>query len=123
MTTTETTRTKDDDEEDGRRSGRGARRGDRRANNNQKRVPPKKKGIIDYYFYVGSSKQASNYKNTVEFVINHIIKKTFDRGNDIAEALRNLSRPDTDKWKPSLQVSIAADAEVKAREDKQFKIE
>ena len=48
-----------------------------------------KKTVEDYFFYVGSSKQASNYEITAEFVVNHI-KKDFDRGNDIAEALRTL---------------------------------
>ena len=34
-----------------------------------------KKTVEDYFFYVGSSKQASDYKITAEFVVNHI-KKT-----------------------------------------------
>ncbi len=70
------------------RSGRGGR-------GNSGRGKPKhqqtKKTIEDYYFYVGSTKQASDYKTTAEFIINHI-KKTFDRGNDIAEALRMLTK-------------------------------
>ena len=36
-----------------------------------------KKTIEDYFFYVGSSKQASDYEITTEYVINHI-KKLFD---------------------------------------------
>ena len=43
----------------------------------------RKKTIKEYYFYVGSSKQASDYETTSEYIINYI-KKTFDRGNDIA---------------------------------------
>jgi hypothetical protein len=40
-----------------------------------------KKTVEDFFFYVGSSKQASDYEITAEFVVDHI-KKTFDRGND-----------------------------------------
>jgi hypothetical protein len=81
-----------------------------------------KKTVEDYYFYVGSSKQASDYEITAEFVVNHI-KKTFDRGNDISEALRTLVRPDTDTWKPTLKMSVDTDTSVKQREDKQFEME
>jgi hypothetical protein len=35
--------------------------------------------VEDYFFYVGSSKEASDYEITAEFVVNHI-KKTFDCG-------------------------------------------
>ena len=63
----------------------------------------KKKTIEDYYFYVGSSKQASDFETTSEFLVNHV-KKTFDRGNDIAEALRRLIPVNTDAWKPNTQL-------------------
>ena len=58
----------------------------------------KKTQLEDYFFYVGSTKQASDYEVTANFVINHI-KKTYDYGFDISEALRNLKEPDTDLWK------------------------
>jgi hypothetical protein len=64
----------------------------------------KKKTIEEYFFYVGSSKQASDYTVTANFVINHI-KKTFEYGLDISDALRNLELPDTDKWYTELKVS------------------
>ena len=54
-----------------------------------------KKSVEDYFFYVGSNKQATDYELTSEFVLNHI-KKTFDQGNDIAEALRTLVRAEVD---------------------------
>jgi hypothetical protein len=57
---------------------------------------------------VGSSKQASDYEITAEFVVNHI-KKTFDRGNDIAETLRMLVKANTSLWKPPLLVSTETD--------------
>jgi hypothetical protein len=81
-----------------------------------------KKTVEDYVFYVGSSKQASDYEITAEFVVNHI-KKTSDRGNDIAEAIRTLVKTDTLLWKPSLQVSTGTQPTVKAREDKQYVME
>ena len=65
-----------------------------------------KKTVEDYFFYVGSSKQASDYEITAEFVVNHI-KKTFDRGNDIAEAIRTLNKIDTSLWKPTLLLSTS----------------
>jgi hypothetical protein len=81
-----------------------------------------KKTVEDYFFYVGSSKQASDYEITAEFVVNHI-KKTFDRGNDIAEAIRTLVKTDTSLWKPTLLVSTDSDTAIKEREDKQFVME
>ena len=44
------------------------------------------KGINDFQFYIGTNKQASEYKIAAEFIINYI-KQTFDRDNDIAETL------------------------------------
>jgi hypothetical protein len=78
----------------------------------------KKKTIEEYYFYVGSSKQASDFETTSEFLVNHV-KKTFDRGNDIAEALRKLQPLNTDSWKPSLSFSTNADATIAKQEDRQ----
>jgi len=64
-----------------------------RGRTSRRRIPPqsnkpvsRKKTVKEYYFYVGSSKQASDYETTSEYIINYI-KKTFDRGNDIAKAL------------------------------------
>ena len=54
--------------------------------------------------------------------MNHI-KKTFDRGNDIAEALRMHVKQDPDSWKPTLMLSTADDPEVKAVENEQIKME
>ena len=82
----------------------------------------KKKTLEDYYFYVGSSKQASDYEITAEFVINYI-KKTFDRGLDISEALRKLETPATDSWKPKLKMSKQIKPDEKATEDAQFRME
>jgi hypothetical protein len=105
-----------------RRAGRGGRgRGSGRESSVSK---PSciKKTAEDCHFYVGSSEQASDHETTAEFVVNHT-KKTFDRGNDISEALRTLVRPDADAWKPTLKMSVDADDDVKKREDKQFEME
>ena len=59
---------------------------------------------------------------TNEFVVNHI-KKTFDRGNDVLEALRTLVKADTDTWKPTLRTSTSIDSDIETREDKQFVME
>jgi hypothetical protein len=106
------------DNRGGGRGGRGRGRGRSTPNKTSKA----KKTVEDYFFYVGSSKQASDYEITAEFVVNHI-KKTFDRGNDIAEALRTLVKANTSLWKPTLLVSTETDAPVKEREDKQFVME
>ena len=59
-------------------------------NNNYGRQKASTKKTLQYsIFYVGSAKKSSDYENTALFVINHI-KKDFDRGNDIDEALRKL---------------------------------
>ena len=68
---------------------------------------------------MGSTKQASDVEVTANFVINHI-KKTYEYGYDISEALRNLKEPDTNLWKTKLQASKSTDAVEKATEDKQF---
>ena len=54
-----------------------------------------RKGINDYIFYVETAKQALGYKIRAEFIINYI-KHTFDKGNDIAETLRTLTKTGTD---------------------------
>mgnify|MGYP000243763899 FL=1 len=102
-----------------RRGGRGGRG---RGRTSSTKPVYTKKTVEDYFFYVGSSKQASDYEVTNEFVVNHI-KKTFDRGNDVAEALRRLVKADTDTWKPTLKISTDVDGAIVVREDKQFVME
>ena len=72
--------------------GRGRGRTSYRQSNNV--TTKKKKTLEDYYFYVGSSKQASDFETTYDFLLNYI-KRTYTRGNDIAEALRKMESPDT----------------------------
>ncbi|KAI2510062.1 Reverse transcriptase (RNA-dependent DNA polymerase) [Fragilaria crotonensis] len=82
----------------------------------------KKQYVTDYNYYLGSSKQASDYETTTEFLINHI-KKLYDYGNDIGSALEKLEAIDTTVWKPSMQVSGKTDEEIRAIENKQYEIE
>jgi hypothetical protein len=96
---------------------RGGRGGQGRGRGSSTPSTTTKKTVEDYFFYVGSSKQASDYEITAEFVVNHI-KITFDRGNDIAEALRTLVKANTDVWKPTVKISAETDADINEREDK-----
>ena len=77
-------------------------RGKRFSNKNN--TKQKKKNIEDYIFYLGTSKQASNYKTSAEYILN-LIKMTFERGNDIAESLLTLTKMNTKGWEPKLEFS------------------
>ena len=101
----------------GNRSGRGRGRGRGYRQRNNKETPKKKKTLEDHYFYVGSSKQASDFETTNNFLVNYV-KRTYVRGNDIAEALRNMELPDTGNWKPNLRIGTSLDADEKKREEK-----
>ena len=79
---------------------------------NTRKTTKQKKTINDYQFYIGTNKQASEFENASEFIINYI-KRTFDRGNDIAETLRTLNPQETDDWMPILKISNANDEETK----------
>ena len=59
---------------------------------------------------------------TAEFIVNHIMK-TSDRGNDVAEAIRKLTKTKTDARKPTLQTSTNLNTEVKKQKDRQYKME
>ena len=100
--------------------GRGRGRGDRQRSN--KEIPKKKKTLEDHYFYVGSSKQASDFETTFNFLVNYV-KRTYVRCNDIAEALRNMELPDTNNWKPKLSISKNPETDDKKREDKQNELD
>ena len=51
------------------------------------------------------------------------VKKMFEYGNDIGQALKQLTEIDTDPWKPSISMSTSADTAVKEAQNKQFEIE
>ena len=100
----------------GRGGGRGGRFTSKKENNK------KKNKLQDHYFYVGSNKQASDFETTYEFLVNYI-KRTYTRGNDIAEALRKMENPHTDTWKPSLRISLSTDTDENKREGQQYKLD
>ena len=74
-----------------RTNGRGQGSGRTNCFNNRNDNPKKKKTLEDYYFYVGSNEQAYEFETTYKYLVNYI-KKTYNRGNDIAEALRFMTR-------------------------------
>ena len=82
----------------------------------------KKQYVTNFNYYLGSSKQASDYETTTEFLINHI-KKLYDYGYDIGTALEDLESIDTAAWKPSMQVSEESDDAMRTIENRQFEIE
>jgi hypothetical protein len=67
-------------------------------------------------------KQASNYEIAADFIINHI-KKEYDRGRDISETLRELERPDTNSWLPTLRTSTETEPVIRATATRQFEME
>jgi hypothetical protein len=102
------------------RGGRGGRGGKPQVQKPQE--PKKNKSIEDYYFYVGSRKQASDFETTSELLVNYV-KKTFDRGKNVAKALHMLEPCDTDLWKPALAFNIETDVTLKGQEARQYELE
>ena len=51
------------------------------------------------------------------------MKRTFERGNNIAESLRTLSKIDIQAWRPKLEMSKSKSVTVKEVENKQFELE
>jgi hypothetical protein len=81
-----------------------------------------KKNLTDYNYYFGSATQAADHETTMEFIIN-FIKKTFDYGNDIGTALRDLTPVDQDKLKVSMRFSKSDNAFTRDQENKQYEME
>jgi hypothetical protein len=83
---------------------------------------PSKKTLSDNIYYLGSAKQAADYETTTDYLINHI-KKTFNFGNDIGNALENLDEYDIETHRPSLNFSTSTDDDTKEAENRQYEIE
>ena len=81
-----------------------------------------KKSIIDQNYYIGSAKQASEYKAIPEFLVN-CIKETFEFGKDIEIAIVNQVPINTDSWKPRLQKSSDPSPDTKNTENEQYRME
>ena len=82
--------------------------------NSKKKTRSKDKHI----FCIGSSKQLSDYENTSQCLISDV-KKEWMRGNDMSEALHNLTCPIVASQEPTLEMSVETDIDAKARGDKQ----
>ena len=78
-----------------------------------------KKTIQDCCYYVPTSKQAHDFHQTTEFIINHI-RETMEYGADIAEAVKNLKPANTTLWRPHLEASILQDQHQQEQEQRQF---
>ena len=109
------------------RIGRGRGCGFYRKRFNNKKPEKEKRSLKDHNYYIGNSKQASDCKTTTEFIINHI-KKTYNHGKDIAEALNELKPVDQADWALQLEVSVIPgnDADLIRRRDgenRQFELE
>ena len=72
----------------------GASSSNKREQNNNKTKSDPKKTIQDCIYFLSNSKQAHDFEQTTEFVLNHI-KETFEYGADIYEAMRDLTPIDT----------------------------
>ena len=70
---------------------------------------PKKearKGLSDYIFTVGGAKQATNFTLVEQFIINHI-RKTYQGGDDLGNALENRQETDFLAMRPILAAPTA----------------
>jgi hypothetical protein len=76
------------------KKGQGKGKSQTKGGNSNVLTANKKQFVTDFNYYLGSSKQASDYETTTEFLINHI-KKLYDYGNDIGTALEKLESVDT----------------------------
>ena len=87
----------------GRGAGRGQTRGGRGFGRNKTNKPVEKKTLSDYTYHIGTSKQASDYISTTQYIINYI-KQTYQHGNDIGEALEKLKPFDVDQYEPRIEL-------------------
>ena len=90
------------------KKGQGKGKSQTKGGNSNASAANKKQFVTDFNYYLGSSKQASDYETTTEFLINHI-KKLNDYGNDIGTALDKLESIDTATWKPFGCIEAAVD--------------
>ena len=103
-------------------SGRWRRQGRFNKNiNNKNKSNSTKNKVEDFVFYIGSAKQASDHVNTAKYLIN-FIKKTYDDGNDIADALSEEREFPMNTVEPKLEVSSEMDAAKKAVEERQSEL-
>ena len=63
-------------------------------NQPRKKSQKKEKPVSEWLYYIGSAKQASDYKALTEYLINQV-KQEFDYGIDIATAIIKQEPVDT----------------------------
>ena len=57
--------------------------------------------MAEHRFQVGAMSQASEFVKVRNFFINHI-RKTYQHGDNIGDALDNSQEPDTNDWIPAV---------------------
>ena len=100
------------------------RRNNYNRNNNRNSKPrqsKKKTKLEDHEFIIGSNKQAAEYEETIEHVINYT-KMSYKNGNDVAETLRKESVIDASIWDPTMGYSAKEDENKIKMENRQFEI-
>ena len=91
--------------QDNGKNNRGRRGPSHKKNKNKdQKNTPKRKTLADHIYHVGSAKQASDYVTVTNFIVNYV-RRTFDKGDDIARALEDEATYDLDQFAPTLQVS------------------
>ena len=73
-------------------------------------------------FYIRNTSNANEFETTTNYIINHI-RRTYNKGKDITDALEKEAMPNFKAIKPRLQKSDADKQEDHDLEDKDFKIE
>ena len=96
---------------DNRKNNRGGRGHSHKKNKNKDKdqKTTKRKTLADHIYYVGSAKQASDYVTVTNFIVNHV-RRTFDKGDDIARALEDEVTYDLDQFAPTLRTSTKTEA-------------
>ena len=103
---------------DSTKNNSGCGRGKGKFNKNKNKNNYKKKVVEDFVFYIGSAKQASDYFNTAEYLVN-FIKKTYDNGNGIVYDLSEKREFPMLSVEPTLEVSSETDTAKKVIENRQ----
>ena len=96
----------------GRTRGRGNNSSSHKSSNNKSTA---RKTLADHVYSIGSAKQASDYSVINQFIINHI-RKSFEFGDDIGDALEN--RKDIELEAPKLK-PVSKDSENKELEERE----
>ena len=102
--------------------GRGPTRGrGNRSNNNRNKSnnnsSQSRKGLQDYIYSLG--KQAAEYETVTRYLLLHI-RKTFQNGDDIGNALDTLQ--EITFWPPTLKISTNSNETIQRRENREYEM-